>query len=84
VSEFGFQPAELLEHEIATGRLAPGDRVPSEPELCRRFGVSRTTVRQALGRLNQRGLIERHPSFGTRLNHTPRSRSYRRQSNASP
>ena len=62
---FYFQLAELLEHEIASGRWEPGARLPSEPELCEQFSISRTTVRQALGRLEQRGLIERLKGQGT-------------------
>jgi GntR family transcriptional regulator len=62
---FYFQLAELLEQEIASGRLARGSRIPSETELCDRFRLSRTTVRQALARLEQRGLIERHKGHGT-------------------
>jgi GntR family transcriptional regulator len=62
---FYFQLAELLEHEIAAGRLEPGSRLPSEPELCERYSLSRTTVRQALARLEQRGLIDRLKGQGT-------------------
>jgi GntR family transcriptional regulator len=62
---FYFQLAELLEHEIASGNWGPGTRLPSEPDLCERYGLSRTTVRQALGRLEQRGLIERFKGQGS-------------------
>lgn len=62
---FYFQLAELLEHEIASGRWRPGVRLPSEPDLCAQYGISRTTVRQALARLEQRGLIERLKGQGT-------------------
>jgi GntR family transcriptional regulator len=62
---FYFQLAELLEHEIVSGRWTPGLRLPSEFDLCRHFGVSRTTLRQALGRLEQAGLVSRHKGRGT-------------------
>jgi GntR family transcriptional regulator len=62
---FYFQLSELLEQEIASGRWPPDTRLPSEPDLCHRYGVSRTTVRQALGRLEQEGLISREKGRGT-------------------
>ncbi len=62
---FYYQLAELLEAEIASGRWAPGSRVPPELELCHGFGLSRTPVRQALARLEQRGLIRRLKGQGT-------------------
>jgi GntR family transcriptional regulator len=66
---FYFQLSQLLEQEIGSGRRTPGERLPSEPELCARFGVSRTTVRQALTRLEQRGLITRRKGEGTYVRH---------------
>jgi GntR family transcriptional regulator len=62
---FYFQLAELLEEEIVSGRWEPGTRVPSENELCARYGLSRTTIRQALARLEQEGLVSREKGRGT-------------------
>lgn len=62
---FYFQLAELLEHQITSGRWTVGDRLPSEPELCDQFSLSRTTIRQALARLEQEGLITRDKGRGT-------------------
>ena len=45
---FYFQMAAALEHEITAGRWATGTRIPSEPELCKQFGISRSVVRRAL------------------------------------
>jgi len=50
---------------IESGQLQVNDRLPSEAELSRRFGVSRPIVREALGRLQALGLTESHPGSGT-------------------
>src|SRR6266540_51834 len=54
-----------LRGQIDRGELAPGDRLPTEMELCAALGVSRTPVRRALGQLTARGLIVRHPGRGS-------------------
>lgn len=54
-----------LERLILEGELQPGDRLPSEPELCELLGVSRVSIRQALHELQARGLIDRKPGRGT-------------------
>jgi GntR family transcriptional regulator len=53
------QIEDALERAIERGRLAPGDRLPAERELAERYGVSRMTLRQALGALEQRGRLVR-------------------------
>ena len=50
---------------IESGHLKVNDRLPSEAELARRFGVSRPIVREALGRLQALGLTESRPGSGT-------------------
>lgn len=49
--------AEDLRAEITSGRLQPGERLPTEPQLCARSGVSRSTVREALRLLASQHLI---------------------------
>lgn len=50
--------ADQLRAQIATGDLKPGDRLPSEGDLMKRYSVSRNTVRLATGQLVNEGLIE--------------------------
>lgn len=50
---------DALRARILDGALAAGDRLPSESELSAAHGVSRITVRQALGDLQKAGLITR-------------------------
>nr|WP_239455633.1 FadR/GntR family transcriptional regulator [Nocardioides gilvus] len=61
------QVADQLRQLILEGRLCVGDRLPSEGELASQFGVSRSTVREALRALASRDLIHttRGPTGGT-------------------
>ena len=47
-----------LESAIRDKKLAVGSKLPTERELCLSFGVSRTTLREALRRLSARGLVQ--------------------------
>src|SRR5258708_27804078 len=49
--------ADEVRAELRAGSLGPGERLPAERDLCQRFAVSRGTVRRALGRLRDLGLI---------------------------
>lgn len=62
---FYYQLRQILEAEIASGRIDPGDRLPSEAELCDRYGVSRTVVRQTLSDLENESLIVRFKGRGS-------------------
>jgi GntR family transcriptional regulator len=59
------QLKHALSDEIESGSWKPGDRLPSEPELCQKYGVSRTVVRQALGEMTHEGLVVREKGRGT-------------------
>lgn len=52
---------ERLESQI----FAPGERMPSEAELCDKYGVSRITVRRAVEELVEEGYLERRQGKGT-------------------
>ncbi|HZT54518.1 MAG TPA: FadR/GntR family transcriptional regulator, partial [Gaiellaceae bacterium] len=60
---------EFVAHEllvlVLSGRFRPGDRLPPERQLATTFGVSRPTVRQALGVLAAHGLVETRVGSGT-------------------
>jgi len=58
---------EQLLNEIRSGRVAPGERLPSERTLAEQYGVSRVTVREALQGLAVEGIVERVPGRGTRV-----------------
>jgi GntR family transcriptional regulator len=60
-----FQIAERLRDAIATGIFKPGDALPSETQLNEVFGISRSTSRAALDRLEQEGLIVRKSGKGS-------------------
>jgi GntR family transcriptional repressor for pyruvate dehydrogenase complex len=53
-----------LTDSIVSGRLQPGDKLPSERELCEQFGVSRPVVREAVRSLIAKGLLADNPRRG--------------------
>ncbi len=67
------QPAIALHHQIKedlslhlrSGRWPPGFELPTEESLCRYYGVSRGTLRRAIGDLVTEGYIERHRGRGS-------------------
>jgi GntR family transcriptional repressor for pyruvate dehydrogenase complex len=56
---------EQIAELIARGALKPGDRIPSEKQLCEKFGVGRTSVREALRSLSVMGVLESRMGDGT-------------------
>jgi DNA-binding FadR family transcriptional regulator len=65
------QVADLLAADIRAGRLAPGERLPSERDLARRLEVGRASVREAIAALQVSGLVETRPGSGTFVAATP-------------
>ncbi len=60
-----YQLAESLRDQIASGRLATGDQLPSERELAEQYGISRMTVRQALQHLIRDEVLVARQGLGT-------------------
>ncbi len=56
--------AQTLQSEIATGHYVPGDKLPTEADLSRRFSVNRHTVRRALADLNEKDLVHSRRGSG--------------------
>jgi GntR family transcriptional repressor for pyruvate dehydrogenase complex len=61
----GVEIAAHLERLIAVGELAPGTRLPAERELAESLAVSRGSIRDALGHLESKSLVERVHGRGT-------------------
>jgi GntR family transcriptional regulator len=59
------QLAQRLRAAIADGIYKPGERIPTEPELIQRYGVSRITARQAVDHLVREGRVIRKQGKGT-------------------
>jgi GntR family transcriptional regulator, phosphonate transport system regulatory protein len=59
------QIRQILEREIRERVFKPGDRLPTEADLARRFMVNRHTVRQALAHLEERGILRTDQGRGT-------------------
>jgi DNA-binding FadR family transcriptional regulator len=59
------QVADRIAADIRAGRLAPGERLPSERDLARRLEVGRASVREAIASLQMAGMIETRPGSGS-------------------
>ncbi len=61
------QVARIVGTKIVGGEYQPGDTLPIEGDLCAQYGVSRTTVREAVKHLAGKRLIDVQPKVGTRV-----------------
>lgn len=66
-SNLSFRVTEELGRAIVCGDHGPDDAFPTEAELCRQFGVSRTAVREAVKMLAAKGLVSSKPRQGIRI-----------------
>jgi DNA-binding GntR family transcriptional regulator len=59
------QLVRILLGQIAAGEFRPGDRLPSEAQLCQRYGVSPMTVRRVINILTDQGVVIAEQGRGT-------------------
>jgi GntR family transcriptional regulator len=74
--------ADDLTKRIGSGRYPVGGYLPTEMELCRQYGISRHTVREALRQLRDAGLISRRRRVGTEVVARTPKPSYRQPTNS--
>ncbi|MBC2717119.1 MAG: FadR family transcriptional regulator [Desulfobacteraceae bacterium] len=63
--------AKALQMDILSGKYSPGSRLPSERNLVDLLSASRITVREAIEKLIQLGIVEKRPNSGTYVNDVP-------------
>jgi GntR family transcriptional regulator len=63
--------ADTLRSRVQAGELRAGSRLPSEPDLARSLGVSRSSLRGAIALLEEDGLLRRAHGSGTYVTHKP-------------
>ncbi|HEX2565898.1 MAG TPA: FadR/GntR family transcriptional regulator [Burkholderiales bacterium] len=68
---------DQLAEEIKSGRLGPGERLPTEQELTRAAGVSRTVVREAVAALRAEGLVVTRQGVGAFVSAEPQRAPFR-------
>lgn len=71
--------AASINTRVQRGELLPGDRLPSERELCELHGVSRSVVREALSQLKSDGIIETRRGSGAYVLERDQRQSFRMQ-----
>ena len=68
------QLVDLIQNAILTGEISPGDALPSEVEIAKTVGISRTVIRDGMDELVRDGLIVKHSGAATRVADRPRPR----------
>lgn len=54
-----------LQQQIASGKFKPGEKLPSEPVMMKQFGVGRSSIREAIRVLSNKGLVRVQQGLGT-------------------
>lgn len=69
--------ASDIRDKIASGAYAPNDQLPTTPELCDQYRVSKITIKKAMDELSQQGLVARRRGSGTYVKRvtTPEAKS---------
>lgn len=65
--------AQQIRQKLQNGTYAPGQKLPSEAELCREYGASRLSVRSAIGQLAAQGLVQTFQGKGSFVCQTPQA-----------
>ncbi|WP_421928592.1 GntR family transcriptional regulator [Neoaquamicrobium sediminum] len=71
-----YQVSNILAKRIEEGAYQVGSLLPTEIELCKEFDISRHTVREALRRLTEAGLVRRRQGSGTQIIATQSNANY--------
>lgn len=69
-----FQLKSIIENQIISGELKPGERIPSENTLCEQYQISRTTARQAITELVNSGKVVRAQGRGSYVAEYPNNK----------
>lgn len=70
---------DWLNQQIETDQLKPGEKLPSESELCERFSVGRSAVREALSQLKSEGIVNAQQGRGVFVNERGSRQTFRLQ-----
>lgn len=73
------QVADDLREAIIRGTYAPGEKLPSQPQLAKKYGLNQTSISRAIGILETEGLIRTERGVGSRvIGHPPTVKRIRR------